>query len=202
MIIFIEGCRNVGKTTLLSKFFEQNTNPNVIYYKFYFAKYIEEFGITKYDDGPGVHYFSIANVLTILELNKTLFKDKVLIFDRSIFSAYTWSILRKRMDKQSLLDEFEKILNSQLYGDCALMFLDKPESISSNKSNRQKDYFDQFESYYKEKIIFKELFDRFGELINNPKKNNYFIEFENNFDNESIVKFIKLLSDLTSNLDK
>jgi thymidylate kinase len=195
MIIFIEGCRNTGKTTLLTKFFEQNTNPDVVYYKFYFAKYIEEFGITKYDNGPGVHYFSIANVLTILELNQSLLKDKIVIFDRSIFSAYTWSILRKRMEENILLNEFKKILDSNLYRDCTVLFLDKDEEVKQEQK-RTKDYFDQFENYSQEKIIFETLFGLFENKIENTDRNNHFINFTNNFDSESISNFIKLLSQL------
>ncbi len=195
MIIFIEGCRNTGKTTLLTKFFEQNTNPDVVYYKFYFAKYIEEFGITKYDNGPGVHYFSIANVLTILELNQSLLKDKIVIFDRSIFSAYTWSILRKRMEENILLNEFKKILDSDLYRDCTVLFLDKDEEVKQEQK-RTKDYFDQFENYSQEKIIFESLFNVFKSKIENTDRNNHFISFTNNFDSESISNFIKLLSQL------
>jgi thymidylate kinase len=201
MIIFIEGCRNTGKTTLLNEFFKQNTNPNVVYYKFYFAKYIEEFGIVKHDSGPGVHYFSIANVLTILELNQTLLKDKVLIFDRSIFSAYTWSILRKRMDEQTLLSEFRKILDSNLYKDCTLLFLDKDENVNTLEK-RTKDYFDQFENYNKEKIIFETLFELFNDKIQNTSKNTNFTKFINNFDEDSINDFINKLSNLINKQDK
>jgi thymidylate kinase len=201
MIIFIEGCRNTGKTTLLNEFFKQNTNPNVVYYKFYFAKYIEEFGIVKHDSGPGVHYFSIANVLTILELNQTLLKDKVLIFDRSIFSAYTWSILRKRMDEQTLLSEFRKILDSSLYKDCTLLFLDKDENVNTLEK-RTKDYFDQFENYNKEKIIFETLFELFNDKIQNTSKNTNFTKFINNFDEDSINDFINKLSNLINKQDK
>jgi thymidylate kinase len=201
MIIFIEGCRNTGKTTLLTEFFKQNTNPNVVYYKFYFAKYIEEFGIVNHDTGPGVHYFSIANVLTILELNQTLLKDKILVFDRSIFSAYTWSMLRKRMDEQSLLNEFKKILDSELYKDCALLFLDKNQQIQQEQK-RTKDYFDQFENYNQEKIVFESLFTLFADQIQNETRNNHFVNFTNSFNSESIDNFIVMLSNLVNNLDK
>lgn len=194
MIIFIEGCRNIGKTTLLEEFFKQNTDERVVYYKFYFAKYIEAFDIVKHDNGPGVHYFSIANVLTILELNQTLLKDKILIFDRSIFSAYTWSILRERMPKETLLQEFKKILESELYQDCTLLFLDRAKEITTKE--RGKDYFDRFENYQKEKEIFSSIISDFTENIEDSTKNNHFVTFKNNFDRESIDDFVKLLSSL------
>jgi hypothetical protein len=96
MIIFCEGPRHSGKTHLIDEFFKQNSNPNVIYYKFKFAKYIDDFGMRDQESGAGVHYFSIGNILTILELNKTLLKDKIVVFDRCIYSAYVWSIYRNR----------------------------------------------------------------------------------------------------------
>ena len=68
MIILIEGHRHSGKTFLMERFFEENKDPKIHYYKFQFAKYIESLGLRDQEDGPGVHYFSIANVLTILEL--------------------------------------------------------------------------------------------------------------------------------------
>jgi thymidylate kinase len=198
MIIFVEGPRTAGKTTLIENFFKHNTNPDIIYYKFYFAKYLEEFDIKKWDSGAGVHYFSIANILTILELNETVLKDKILVFDRSIFSAYTWSILRKRMEVEDLLSEFEKILKSTLYHDCTLLFLTKFGDRSSKSNKRVKDYFDQFEDYELELKIFNQIIDGFKKYIVNPKKNNKYQEFVNTFDEESMVNFNELLSNLTS----
>ena len=45
MIVFIEGPRHVGKTHLMESFFRRNENPDIIYYKFAFAKYIEDLGM-------------------------------------------------------------------------------------------------------------------------------------------------------------
>jgi thymidylate kinase len=196
MIIFVEGPRTAGKTTLIENFFKQNQNPNVVYYKFYFAKYLEEFDIKRWDTGAGVHYFSISNILTILELNKNILKDKILVFDRSIFSAYTWSILRKRMETDDLLNEFEKILKSDLYSDCTLLFLRKNQHFDSK--DRVKDYFDQFENYELELSIFNNIIDKFNKYIIDSSKNNRYCEFINKFDEESIDDFNTLLSNLTS----
>lgn len=192
MITLIEGPRATGKTFLLDSFFNQNTDPNTIYYKFLFAKYLQDFDIKKYDDGPGVHYFSIANVITILELNKTLLKDKNIVFDRCIFSAYVWSIYRNRLPKDELMTEFNKILQSDLFEDCQIIYLTRPDGIV--ESNRQKDYFDQFQNYEKEKLHFDNIFSDTSSLINNSDKRTSFIEFTNNFDEQSIQHFCKLLN--------
>ena len=61
---------------------------------------------------------------------------------------------------------------------------------------RQKDYFDQFENYSEEKIIFEKLLSQFRENIEDNDKNNHLVTFKNRFDDDSIDDFIKLLSQL------
>ncbi len=193
-IIMIEGHRASGKTFLIDKFFEQNQNTNVHYYKFQFAKYIDEFNMRDQETGPGVHYFSIANVLTILELNRTLLKDKVLIFDRCIFSAYVWSIYRKRMDSDRLYDEFKSILMSDLYQDIKLVYIERSNDIKIEK--REKDYFGNFENRSKEKEIFEQVFSKFNQNIIDSSKNNEFIRMTNHFDDASLLNFNQTIIDL------
>ena len=122
MIISIEGPRNTGKSHLLNSFLEKNENPNVIYYKFLFAKYIDQFNMRDQESGPGMHYFSLGNILSIFELNQTLFKDKIILFDRCIHSAYVWAIYRERLGREKLLAEYSKILNSELYTNCSTFY--------------------------------------------------------------------------------
>ena len=196
MIIFIEGPRHTGKTHLMEEFFKQNQNPNVLYYKFAFAKYIEELGMRDQETGPGVHYFSIANVLTILELNKEILKDKVIVFDRSIFSAYVWSIYRERMDKQRLLKEFEKVLDSDLYQNCALVYLTRKEMETPEK--RDKDYFGNFENYDAEKKVFEEVLEMASQYTSDSSKRNFNIMYLNNFDTKSVALFCQMLNDIAN----
>ena len=196
MIIFIEGPRTSGKTHLIDSFFKQNTNPNVMYYKFKFAKYIDDLGMRDQDSGPGVHYFSIANVMTILELNETVFKDKIIVFDRSIYSAYVWSIYRERMEKWRLLTEFERLLTSDLYHDCALVYLTRKEMPAPEK--RGKDYFDNFENYEAERAIFEEVLTRFSKQSEEPSRNNRSLTFKNNFDEASVESFCNLINGLAN----
>ena len=197
MIVFIEGPRHVGKTHLMESFFKRNENPDVMYYKFAFAKYIDELGMRDQETGPGVHYFSIANVMTILELNKTILKDKVLVFDRSIFSAYVWSIYRERMDKERLLNEFEKLLGSDLYQDCVLLYLTRSGEINLEKREKS-DYFGNFENYSAEESIFKEVLTRMNQYYSDPTRDNQYCEFINNFDEASTNRFCELITDLSS----
>lgn len=194
MIVFIEGPRHSGKTHLLEEFFKQNQDPNVIYYKFKFAKYIDAFGMRDQESGPGVHYFSISNILTILELNQTLFKDKVIVFDRAIFSAYVWSIYRDRMDRERLMEEFSKILSSELYQNCCLLYVTRGVEISPDK--REKDYFGNFEDYSAEKNLFDLVINtNLNQVVNLEKKNLYSF-FENGFDEASVTGFREMMLDL------
>jgi thymidylate kinase len=190
----IEGARHSGKTFLIDKFFEQNTNPDVHYYKFQFAKYIDDLEMRDHETGPGVHYFSIANVLTILELNKTLLKDKILVFDRCIFSAYVWSIYRERMGQFRLLEEFRRILISDLYQDVKLLYVERDENIEIIK--REKDYFGNFENSDRERELFERIFSEFNPRITNSARNNEFSRMTNHFDEASSIQFNRMLNDL------
>jgi hypothetical protein len=190
----IEGHRHSGKTYLIDKFFEQNTNPKVHYYKFQFTKHIEDFGIQDQETGPGVHYFSIANVLTILELNETLLKDHILVFDRCIFSAYVWSIYRERMGIFRLLREFKKILDSQLYQNSKLLYVERSGDIEIVK--REKDYFGNFENANHEKELFERVFSEFKTQISDSSRNNEFSRMTNYFDGTSSTLFNEMLTDL------
>jgi thymidylate kinase len=194
MIVVIEGHRHSGKTYLIDRFFEQNQDPNVHYYKFQFAKYIDTLGMRDQETGPGVHYFSIANVLTILELNKTLLKDKILVFDRCIFSAYVWSIYRERMGQFRLIEEFRKTLISDLYQDVKLLYVERDESIEITK--REKDYFGNFENADHEKELFERIFSEFNSQITDSARNNEFSRMINHFDESSSSHFNEMLNDL------
>jgi thymidylate kinase len=194
MIVMIEGHRHSGKTYLIEKFFEQNTNPKVHYYKFQFAKHIDDLGMRDQESGPGVHYFSIANVLTIFELNNTLLKDKILVFDRCIFSAYVWSIYRERMGPFRLLEEFRKILTSDLFNDVKLLYIERDETIEITK--REKDYFGNFENADHEKELFERIFSEFTTQITDTTRNNEFSRMTNHFDSDSSIQFNRMLNDL------
>jgi thymidylate kinase len=197
MIVIIEGHRHSGKTFLIEKFLEQNTNPNVHYYKFQFAKYIDDLNMRDQEAGAGVHYFSIANVLTILELNQTLLKDHILIFDRCIFSAYVWSIYRERMGQFWLLDEFRKILTSELYQESKVLYVERAEDITITK--REKDYFGNFENADREKELFERIFSEFKPAMTDSARNNDFDRMINYFDDASIDKFNRMVNGLINN---
>lgn len=195
-LILIEGARHHGKTFLIENFFKQNTNPNVKYYKFQFAKWIDDLEIRDFESGPGVHYFSIANVLTILELNTHLLKDTTLVFDRCIFSAYVWSIYRERLSQPRLLKEFKTILTSLFYQNIKVVYVDRCDQIKVEK--RDKDYFGNFENSGAEAELFERIFSEFEPIIMNKSLKNEFFRFTNRFDAESQTDFNLLLESLVN----
>ncbi len=195
MIIMIEGPRGVGKSTLVDNYFKQNTRDDVIYYKFAFSDYIKNLGFEDQEKGPGVHYFSISNIITILEISNTILKDKHVIFDRSIFSAYVWSIFRDRMPKNRLMVEFYNILRSPIYRDCKLVSVENAKGKIPSLRDKS-DIFNKYESFEEESKIYSEVFSAYNEEINNQFKGNAGYKFINNKDDNSIQQFNNLINDI------
>ena len=67
MILFIEGPRHSGKTYLINNFLSVCNDPRIEYYKFYFANHIKMLDLVKLDDSAALHYFSLGNIMTIME---------------------------------------------------------------------------------------------------------------------------------------
>jgi len=201
MLILVEGSRHVGKTHLMDAFFAQNTDPRVQYYKFQFSKYLSDLGLEDQETGPGIHYFSIANVLTIFELNNTIFKDKILVFDRSIFSAYVWSMYRRRMHEGRLMDEFEAVLsNSELFHDVSVLHITRSADLNDSDRDKSHDYFDNFENPEIESRYFSKVYYQMTRHMADTTRNNSLEYFNNNFDEESIARFNKTMNNIVNSI--
>jgi hypothetical protein len=118
----------------------------------------------------------------------------VIVFDRSIYSAYVWSIYRRRMEKDRLMREFRKVLESDLYQDCVLFYLTRGVEIKEEK--REKDYFGNFEDYDAEKKTFDEVIGSNADVVTSIKKKNLTCFFENKFNEESETAFNQKIYDL------
>jgi thymidylate kinase len=191
MIILCEGPRGAGKSHLIDNFFAQNKNDKFVYYKWDYASWVESLNLI--NDGKVLHYFSLANILTILGMSTTAFKDKILVLDRSIFSAYVWAIYRKRLSKLDLTMELNKILDSPLYFNCNLIYVNRDSSIV-DIDRQPKDIFDKYENYQLEKQQFDELFTLFNDMINDWVYGNSSVIFNNEFNMSSQLEFNKLLN--------
>lgn len=195
MIILVEGPRGSGKSHLVDQFMQNNDDPNVLYYKFAFSDWIKTLKIQDLEKGPGVHYFSISNIITILDVADKLLSGKTIVLDRSIFSAYVWSIYRERMDVDRLIREFSRFLGHQSYTECKIVYVSKKDSDLIMDRTKD-DIFDEFENYEEEKQIYDNIFYFFSNEIEDRTRGNELIRFENEFNESSESDFNKLLGDL------
>ena len=157
MILFVEGPRACGKTYLIDNFIMRNrTNPPKVieppvieYYKFYFADHIKTLGLVERESDPILHYFSLGNIMTIMEMNlRPEYKNKVWVFDRAIISAYAWAVLRNRLTIDQAKAEYLALLRSDLFHNCSTIMVTVDHQTSD--SNRKKDTFDGAHSTFEE----------------------------------------------------
>lgn len=188
MIIFVEGPRHSGKTYLINKFIESNNDPRVEYYKFYFANHIKTLDLVHLDSTPALHYFSLGNIMTIMEMNlRPEYKDKIWIFDRAIVSAYAWAILRNRMDPEEAKREYLALLNSDLYKNCKTVFVQV--NGQTDDSLRSKDTWDGAHSTEEELLIMNELISLGIEPLTNKAIGNGCTLTFNEFNESSVSEF-------------
>ena len=190
MIIFIEGARAVGKTTLINRFMESCTDQRVEYYKFYFADHVKSLNLSRFDKDPALHYYSLGNIMTILEMNqRPQYKDKIWIFDRAIISAYVWAILRQRLSVTEARDEYANLLSSELFSNCKTIFV--KVNGEGRESGRIKDLWDMVHSTSSEQGLMQHLLLDGESHLRNYKRGNDLIEITNDWTEDSIEQFKK-----------
>lgn len=193
MIILIEGPRGAGKSHLVDEFFRQNNNKRFMYYKFEFSNWIKRLKIENLEPKPEIHYFSISNILTIFDLVSGPFKDRTIVMDRSILSAYVWSIYRDRVDNFKLLRELDIIMRHDVFKESRIVFVTKSGEVNVDKRS-DKDIFDKFEDYEQELNIYKNVIDMAG--IESEDQGGNLIYFKNQFNEGSQLEFNNLLNNL------
>lgn len=191
MLILIEGPRGAGKSHLVDNYFAQNMRDDVIYFKWGFAGWVQSLNID--GDKIATHYFSLGNILTVLEMGNTLFKGKHLILDRSLFSTYVWALHRRRLHKSILMDELRLILQSPIYKNCHIFYVNKGQNVDI-KRRYEKDIFDKYEDYSMEKFYYDEIFKQSHTLID--EDTNSITYFTNHFDKLSQAEFTNLINSL------
>lgn len=194
MIVFVEGPRHSGKTFLLNKFFEQNTNPKVEYYKWYMIDWMKQLKIEHKEKNQSIHYLSLGNILTILDMMKDN-NSKILVFDRALITAYVWAGLRDRMLYPEIKQEIRLVLESPAYVNARTIFVD-PNPIFVENNNREKDMWDQVE-FKAEYAIMDELMLENRKQLHDATKGNRFYRFHNEFNNESVESFVGLIDSFT-----
>lgn len=207
MILFVEGPRACGKTYLINDFLKEVNpepidnekyplepvfKPAVDYYKFYFADHIKTLGLESLDNTPALHYFSLGNIMTILEMNQyDEYSDKIWVFDRAIISAYVWSVLRGRLTPVRARKEYEILVNSDLYSNCKTIMITTEVDRSNEDKAREKDFFDGTHSTEEELHQFGHFLDFGKAQLSDSSKNNALSIIVNRFDQASTDQFIR-----------
>ena len=182
MIILIEGSQGSGKSHMVNFLKKRcRLDKNIIFYKYQHVSHLKNLNIEEIEPNDSFHYFTVSNTLTILELHKTVLKDKIFVFDRGVFSAYAWSIMRKRLGSDALYNEISRLLVSDLYRDCHVI------RVKSGKDSTRahSDLFDRYADTVKEDFIFDTLFDKNMDLIDDSFKHNSYTEVSNEKDSLS-----------------
>lgn len=195
MIIILEGPRNSGKSFLLNEFFKQNTDPNIEYYKWFLGDWIKTLGLQNREQRGDVHYLSVGNILTIFDLMKDR-NDKIIVFDRALITAYVWANLRGRISKPQCDDELERILKSDSYQNIRTIYINPNPSLIETKDTREKDFWDNLHTAKEEYTAYDDILLEQRHHLNDKKKKNYFYEFYNEYNTQSIESFVGLIDGL------
>jgi len=198
MIIFIEGTRHSGKTYLLTKLIERHGNElGLFYYKFYLADEYSSIVKDWKKSDKGIHYFSMGNIMTILDLHKH-FPDKVFIFDRAHITAAAWALMWDRISPQQAQQELAGLISRPGYTSCKTVFIQANDLHKQDKS-REKDLWDGLVSSNQELSTMTRLIDSAPWKIKDSDLNNSFDTFMNDFNDESVDDFCLLIQRLVQN---
>lgn len=190
MILFVEGPRHSGKTYLIDQFIAQCADPRVEYYKFYFANHLKSLQLEWQEDQPSLHYFSLGNIMTILEMNQQpAYADKIWVFDRAIISAYAWAILRNRLSSINAYSEANRLISSDLYTNCKTIFVES--SGQTADTTRKKDHWDGAVKTDDESQLMLDLIEHNLFAITNTEKGNALYSIKNDFNQVAVNHFIQ-----------
>lgn len=191
MILYVEGPRASGKTYLIREFIKSCNKPNVEYYKFYFANHVNTLNLKHLEGTPALHYFSLGNILTIMEMNLLPENsNKVWVFDRAIISAYVWAQQLGRLTEDQARSEFMTLISSNLYYNSKTLLVQPTVDRSSVDSTRKKDQFDGLFSTEDELSQMSNFLQSGMKQMTDSSKNNQAISVFNNFDKASVYSFI------------
>lgn len=198
MVVIIEGAQGSGKTHLIRSLKQMvEGREDIIFYKYQHVDHLKKLYLNHIEPSAAFHYFTISNTLTMLELQDTLFKDKILVYDRGIFSAYVWSILRERlgeMGNPKLHDEITRFLKLGLYRNCHVIRIKPTNHVERDHS----DIFDEFTDSVKENLIFDSIFEKNMKLIDNPGRGNSYTEVTNHMDKLSEATLYRVFNEIIS----
>jgi len=172
MITMIEGPRNTGKTHLLQE-------AGIKVYKFPYAKWYNILDLGK--DKLAANAFGMGRVI-LHDLNNNGYIENI-VTDRSIISPLAWGVIEGRVTEQESNRILMKILHEGIITvDDKIIYVTGENTNSRNRG----DHWDNSD-YELEDRMYYNIMETIDKYLGNV------IEFENNFDNKSIIRFKKLI---------
>lgn len=167
MIYVFEGARNSGKTFLsdyISKTF------GVHKFKFDFVNYFKGLNLTS-ENSRETHFFAMGKELMLMQLSRDLGIEDF-ILDRGIVTVFSWALLEKRISEEESKSQIKFICDNKLMNGISIIYI---EGENPNKSSRNKDIWDQFDSNPEER--------KWCDFVINEFETNGFriLYFRNNF---------------------
>lgn len=179
-LLIIEGQRKAGKTFLISN---QSVFP---VFKFDFNKNFRWWNLEK--ESRETHFWGLGKEIMLHELNKAgLLKDQWIIIDRGILTNTVWGVFQKRISTQQAVGDLTKFSDLGFFKDVRFLIVE-----GGWKGKREKDIWDLDDERSEEE---KSLFKSFSQSLIDLKVQ--VDVFHNNFDEESLKRFILTLEKIT-----
>lgn len=181
MIIFLEGPRASGKSTLL-----KSLSSEIEKFQFEFVNYVDYFQLER--NSRNLHDFSLGKDLMLMQLNR----DGIIPFtvvDRGPLTVIVYSLMDNRISEKEIGDFKKLLIENNLWKDCYVILLktNKPQGGKRIKNEwNGKDVWSNLEG------LDWEYYEKLQDFV--PKEN--LIPFENHYNEESIERFKELIKNL------
>ena len=179
-ILIVEGPRKAGKTFLVSN---QTVCP---VFKFDFNKNFARWNLEK--ESRETHFWGLGKEIMLHELNRSGFlKDGWLLVDRGILTNSVWGVFQKRISEQQAIGDLIKFSGLGFFEDVRFLTVDGQWG-----NERKKDIWDTDDTRGEEE---RALFRSFSQTLLDLKVP--VDVFPNNFDEDSLKRFILTLQQIT-----
>jgi hypothetical protein len=182
-ITIIEGAKNVGKTFLLSQL------ENKTVYKFPFADYFNKFintgDFNSSTESKTAYHFSTAYDVTLLSLNKLGLISSEVVVDRGFVSNIVLGLVQNRITPKESVDYIKYLRDNGWLEGIRIINIETVYS-EAGRNKDEWEHLDRGQQDITSKLILESLkqYDTGVEIVN----------FINNFDEESVIKFKALFN--------
>jgi hypothetical protein len=180
-LLVVEGPRKAGKSHLVSM---QTVCP---VFKFDFNKNFSWWNLER--ESRETHFWGLGKEIMLHELNKGgHLKDKWLLVDRGILTNSVWGVFQKRISQQQAIGDLTKFSDLGLLENTRFLLIE-----GKLEGQRKKDIWDADDARVEEE---RSLFSSFSQAL--LELNVPVDTFHNQFDEDSLNRFISLLKNITN----